>query len=290
MIFDYYEVFRNEKKSFDALRLIFENFIDGHIFSVTDITEKAGITNINVIKTLVVLFSKQGALDRIPGEWRYIVKNISIITKIFYEVEILFRYFDERKEKGISEYRMILNLPTAKHKKMFYGRVSTKLGDLYGAILDLIREAKKEVIILNPFFDDLGIAMISNVLANRIEQHVSVKIITRYFGIGNETNRTVIEKLRSFLKNNQRTNDENLFKVFNYLYKDGNDVLHNFHAKAIIIDEGYKAYIGSANLTGRSLEELFEIGIINQDQNSILLWEIVSKYLYEEGYLQEITV
>ena len=116
----------------------------------------------------------------------------------------------------------------------------------------MLVEAKSEILIINPFFDYKTNDDLAKIFNTYVSQKINVKIISRKeFGQGSSAQN---KKLRHFLTQ-LKTNAE--LRVL------GEDQRENFrlHAKALIVDNNL-AYIGSANLSGMSLDSNIETGVI----------------------------
>ncbi len=123
-------------------------------------------------------------------------------------------------------------------------------------------------------------------LENKIRQGVTIKIITRFLEREGK-NKRILKDLINYAKKLGVMNE--VFSIYQYQYKGEYFNSSTFHAKSIVIDNGKKAYVGSANLTGWGLDEQLELGVLIEDKNARTIYEIL-KYLEEVNILDKIVV
>ena len=133
----------------------------------------------------------------------------------------------------------------------------TSFEQLYPELCSLISNAKESILILNPFFDSVGVERISPYLKAAIGKGIDVKIITGRHSNADEEG--PLHDLISQIKNSKNQKIE----VRNFYGTQGS-VTYSIHAKLMIFDQK-RAYLGSANLTQRSLSANIEMGVIISD-------------------------
>jgi phosphatidylserine/phosphatidylglycerophosphate/cardiolipin synthase-like enzyme len=120
----------------------------------------------------------------------------------------------------------------------------------------LSRQAKHSIVILTPFLDSYGAALVMKLFKN----------------VANTVNKTLILR---FLKKDQNFNlypkgfddirDELLdmgVAVHDYaIYREGSHLLETFHAKVVLVDDSM-AYVGSSNMSQSSLDNSMELGVL----------------------------
>lgn len=124
------------------------------------------------------------------------------------------------------------------------------LKSLHAELCRLIIGAEEEISIINPFFDVEGRRKIIPYLQGAIHRHVTTRIISRPSEPGERTSQADIF-IRPLVDRKANGVDVRFFR-------GGNSTVH---AKLLIADTKL-AYVGSANLTGRSLAYNLELGVI----------------------------
>lgn len=286
MIFDLYTAIDEDEDVIKYLDSFFNTHTNGDIVS----------DNINFYDpkskirywTAILVLEKNKVIIRRNTSRNYIIEDIEQCRLIIHEIESILRYFKDARKNGENQYKLALNLPLAELNGEMYGQIKNTCPDIYESITDILKSAKKEIIILNPFFDDEGIDMIGNILAEKARNKIGTVIITRYEGGNNEKNRRLVKKLKNYYSEFPWTLD--FLKVYDYKYIDSSENELSFHAKIVMSDNGEKAYLGSANITGRSLELLFEAGVILSDKNSRLLYNVIMNYMKNESFLMQVDI
>ncbi len=130
------------------------------------------------------------------------------------------------------------------------------LKSLHAELCRLIIGADLDISIINPFFDREGREKIIPYLEGALDREVVVRIISRG-RVGNQT-RTFVRPLLSHIKG----------KIEVKMLPKGRETA--VHAKLLIADSK-SAYVGSANLTGRSLASNLELGVILRGTSALVL-------------------
>ncbi len=125
------------------------------------------------------------------------------------------------------------------------------LKSLYAELCKLIINATSDVSIINPYFDADGRTKILPYLKAAVNRGVGIRVISR--GAKSLSGRNQAASfLRPLLK--ERTHDVEL-RSFQVAQRAP------VHAK-VLISDSISAYVGSANLTGRSLANNLEVGVV----------------------------
>ena len=141
--------------------------------------------------------------------------------------------------------------------------------DLRAALLDLIASADRRIVLASPFWDLQTANELAEALAKRLEAGVSVDLLGRFVPKDREIERLLLRRLRKYHK----------CQIFAW-HKKGNDrALTTFHFKAAVIDDGLRAYLGTANLTFAGLRTVMELGWIVQGDPAKRLLEILNVIL-----------
>jgi phosphatidylserine/phosphatidylglycerophosphate/cardiolipin synthase-like enzyme len=129
---------------------------------------------------------------------------------------------------------------------------------LYPDLCRLAMASKREICIVNPFFDHRGQRKLLPYLVSAAKRGVRIRIVSRTQSLD------VSDQLQSFISPLLRVGANVETKTFGV----GSD--YGLHAKFIIID-GERAYLGSANLTGRSLSKNVETGVLMKGKGAWIL-------------------
>ena len=143
---------------------------------------------------------------------------------------------------------------------------------LYPQLIMLLSGATHSIDIINPYYTERGSQKISNALVQASLKGIKVRIVSRPSskkdGIIYPTKDYV--RLVNFLK--ERGVPGNIeARIFCSNKVEKREF--NVHAKAICVD-GSKCYIGSANLTGPSLESNLEIGVLLKSDQAISVYRL----------------
>lgn len=144
---------------------------------------------------------------------------------------------------------------------------------LYPELCSFISESKESIFIVNPFFDFGGVNNIAPYIDAALDRGVKIKMITSkpLTAINLKDTDDPFSYMVSSLKSKKSKNLE--VKSF---YGSQGTLTYSTHAKFMIFDKK-SAYVGSANLTRRSLSANVELGIIIFDLKVQTLIEIFGK-------------
>lgn len=139
--------------------------------------------------------------------------------------------------------------------------------DLRAALFDLIASAHVRIVIASPFWDRTTSREIAELLRKRLSSGVRVDILGRLDKGSENEYLTFAKSFVSFPEihfyNWYKANEEDFFKV------------QTFHFKTIIIDNGARAYLGSANMTLGGLRSRMELGTILKGSTATTLAHIL---------------
>jgi phosphatidylserine/phosphatidylglycerophosphate/cardiolipin synthase-like enzyme len=138
--------------------------------------------------------------------------------------------------------------------------VSSEFEDIYPALIRLAAEAKHELWIINPFFDDYGATCLLPSMIGAAKNDVKVRILGRQIiGYQAEGFNKALKCIASrFIEEGLASSIE--IRDFFRQDEEGH-LVYGLHTKMMLSDSSM-AYIGSANLTRHSLRNNFEIGVI----------------------------
>jgi hypothetical protein len=138
--------------------------------------------------------------------------------------------------------------------------------DMRASIVDIIASSKSWVALVSPFWDEETAKEIAEVLSRRLETGVRVDILGRF-----EKDDPALPILR------ERIGDHKLCQFFAWAQKDSKDAFgkQTFHFKAVVCDDGARAYLGTANLNRAGLRSRMELGVILGGKTAKQLAQIV---------------
>jgi phosphatidylserine/phosphatidylglycerophosphate/cardiolipin synthase-like enzyme len=151
---------------------------------------------------------------------------------------------------------------------------------LHGNLLELIRSAEDSLVLMSPFLSEDAYDRLRPALITAADNGADITLITRYLTYGDEGyNR---EFVGAVLDNDRLAN-----QVTVYEYID-DSTWTTFHAKVVIAD-GVRAYLGTANLTHKGLGSNLELGVMFRDETAPRFAELVEALRMSE-YLHEISL
>lgn len=142
----------------------------------------------------------------------------------------------------------------------------------------LITEAKEEIVVLNPFFEQVGFDRLKSALLAAAEHGVAITIITQQLKDLTSVNHRVLRVL------SRKATDAGLsdrFRFYEYQQVDAGRATMAAHAKFLLADRE-KAYLGSANLTEYGMARQIEVGVILQGLSVHFLYQIFKAILAEK--------
>lgn len=124
--------------------------------------------------------------------------------------------------------------------------------DLRAGIVNVIAAASYRLILASPFWDISTASDIGSLARRRVDAGVRLDILGR-FDAGDEA-KSHLDRIFAGCKG---------VRVFRwYEPTPSGDAVTTFHFKAVVADEGTRAYVGTANLTRSSLRSTMELGFI----------------------------
>lgn len=149
---------------------------------------------------------------------------------------------------------------------------------LHGNLLDLIRSADDDLMLMSPFLSQRAYERLRPALHTAADNGADITLITRYLTYGDE------DYNREFARAVQ--DDDRLApRTTNYEYID-DETWTTFHAKVVIADGG-QAYLGTANLTHKGLGGNLELGVMFRDDTASRLAGLVAS-LRRSEFLHEV--
>ncbi len=147
----------------------------------------------------------------------------------------------------------------------------TATDDLRGAVVDLVAQSSRDVVLASPFWDGATLQEIGPVLARRLENGVSVRLLGRF-------DREVTPEVRTALARLAAHRECQLLTWYEPTADDPFGA-RTFHFKAAIADGGSRAYLGTANFTASGLRSRFEMGVLLEGDVAKRLARVVEAVL-----------
>ncbi|SFR97421.1 PLD-like domain-containing protein [Halomicrobium zhouii] len=150
---------------------------------------------------------------------------------------------------------------------------------IIGSLIDLLATAEDSAVVMNPFYTQVGFDLLQEALVGVPKRGASLTLMTRDVLQGTGENRNYVRQLVEQLESVGRSHHLSVYEF--------NSELHNtatFHAKAVIVDR-QQAYIGSANMTERSLRNAIEMGTIIEGKSVPPLADTVEQMLTSDLWL-----
>jgi phosphatidylserine/phosphatidylglycerophosphate/cardiolipin synthase-like enzyme len=206
--------------------------------------------------------SRQDGAPSDKREWKI---DKGAFVALIHEAKVIYDSMPEirRMLSPGSRYRIAATIPRRLPELESFYRVfeNTVLG-----MRRLIGEAKSEILVMVPFIDRTGFDAILPTLDDAIGRGVKVVFLSRKVDKGEESRIA----LSGLLSGNKRAAEFlSLFEAS----LDGDIPLS--HAKVISRDGGAEVYIGSANLTGASMEWIVEIGVFIKGNDGIPIHDLL---------------
>ncbi len=143
---------------------------------------------------------------------------------------------------------------------------------LYPQLIMLMSGATHTIDIINPYYTERGSQKISNALVQASLKGIKIRMVSR----SSPSPNGIIYPTKDFLKLVNFLKERGIPGNIEAKIFGSNDLgkgEFHVHAKAICVD-GNKCYIGSANLTGPSLESNLEIGVLLDSDQAISVYRL----------------
>lgn len=139
--------------------------------------------------------------------------------------------------------------------------------DLRATLVDLALSARDRIVLAAPFWDSATATELSDLLERRLEAGVRVDILAR----SARTTGDGYPVLEARLSRHPRV------RLYRWYERNSEDVFgtQTFHFKAVVIDDGARAYLGSANMTAGGLRSRMELGVELQGESAHRLAQVI---------------
>jgi len=213
------------------------------------------------------------------------MKGSTITNSVFYPRPRLI----EKRIKSSPTYELVLTAPEFMKKNLPESIETKKCVDT------LIRQSKKELLVINPFLDTWLVEINEEGIRNLAKKGVDFAILTRNVRKNPEALKASLRLYELFATNAPDPNKLRILEFFIPVrYSRQFRHFTGLHAKVMISDKSI-AYVGSANWTIESMSRNVEAGILTNDpkivQHLAHLFELVAgdaihlnlKNLYEKS-------
>jgi phosphatidylserine/phosphatidylglycerophosphate/cardiolipin synthase-like enzyme len=127
--------------------------------------------------------------------------------------------------------------------------------NITGRMVEMIASASDSVTVVNPFFTSEGLGLLLEAFVASTMRGISLEIITRDVLFGDGSNTRDMKRLLSEIEDGGNPSNIELVEIDTSMFPEA-----SLHAKVIVADRN-AAYVGSANLTGQSLQNAIEMGL-----------------------------
>lgn len=196
----------------------------------------------------LILITEDG-LNKITDEISF-QRDFEMVNEI---VNFDFNLFEEQKSN------LLWTIPN-KQISLIPRGISEHFHFLYSWIQELILTSNNRIVFISPYFSENGIRHLLTSL-DAINNNKKGIVIDFLVNDMEEKNNS---KAFTFLSENIKLVNNNKIRIYEPIERENDKLL--FHAKLLLVD-GEKGYLGSANYSERGLSSQFEIGIpmrINQ--------------------------
>jgi phosphatidylserine/phosphatidylglycerophosphate/cardiolipin synthase-like enzyme len=151
--------------------------------------------------------------------------------------------------------------------------------DLRATLFDCIASAQKRILLASPFWDRTTTADITEIFVKRLSSGVLIDVLGRGEQKIDDDFLSLVKCFASY----QGIRFYSWFKPFD----EDPSKIQTFHFKAAVIDNGERAYLGSANMTSGGLRSRMELGVVLRGDASVTLARILESVLSISTCLSE---
>ncbi|HSH78865.1 MAG TPA: phospholipase D-like domain-containing protein, partial [Herpetosiphonaceae bacterium] len=125
--------------------------------------------------------------------------------------------------------------------------------DLRATLVDLVLSARDRIVLAAPFWDRVTVDELAELLDRRLAAGVRLDILTRSAPAIGDGDTALVERLGPHAS----------LRLYRWYERNSADLFgtQTFHIKAAVIDDGERAYLGSANMTAGGLRSRMELGV-----------------------------
>jgi len=215
-------------------------------------TEEAGASE------LLTTLCEMGLLVGTPPRWKpcqTLAEQMPLLGAVFGAIEV----YRSRVQKDATEVNLVTTKPqraVALDRELEQaGWQAVRTEDTDESIQALFAGAARSIVVMTPFLDRSGAAILRSLL-QRTRNEVEISLVLRYLDRPDRADYPEgYPVLADWLT-------ERGVHVFNYSLQHASDKpVETFHAKLVLVD-GERAYVGSANMTRSSFENAVELGVV----------------------------
>lgn len=195
----------------------------------------------------------------VDGEIQYKIRAEDVIKPLVGARRMLELSREMADRRDPEEFELLCTLPQEDPQFEDLHPVDFGLEQITSRLLELCGHASRRIVLLSPFIESEGIEWLIPGLRSAIQRGVSVDFISKDLEVGSANSHAV----DSLITADQEQTPGSL-RIFDY-YEPSDEreayPLYTLHAKLLLVD-GERAYIGSANFTENAFTRYLEVGTI----------------------------
>lgn len=169
---------------------------------------------------------------------------------------------------------------TWSHRSSLSTPLKDQFSDLDYFLTELIASAKSRLVMMAPYLSPTGMSRLQGAIALAAQRGAWIRLVTTDINDANSWNRRAIATLIE--------GSEGAFIRRRIRILGGSDEFPAFvHAKVIVAD-GARAYLGSANLSSGGLDRNFELGVSLMPDQAASLERLID-FFEAQGFLLDMT-
>lgn len=224
-----------------------------------------------VCDSVLLQLRRIGAVDRLQGETAEYSVDTDRVRECFsmsrQAARVIEHYQNRRPEQ--TDVTPLVTLPADPS----FGETTADDFDmewLMPSLGRLIKQAEDSIVLLTPFFEEEGFQQLHQPLQNALSNGIEVNVITRYLQDPDSHNRSVMEAFVNQCRDRHVSLQSLSLIDYTVWDKDtdieqrsqeGANPAFTLHAKLLLVD-GKRAYLGSANVTDYGFDRYLETGAI----------------------------
>ncbi|MFL0196109.1 phospholipase D-like domain-containing protein [Clostridium sp. WILCCON 0269] len=231
----------------------------------------------NIIDTLFRLLTECDLIE--SRKQKYLIRDELELQRVFEVLKVMSSINRDR----ICSYEQKL-LWTKPRKLDIPFSIAKEFRYLNNYILDLICSTKTRIILCFPYYSSKGVEQLMASFKSLLKEKSNVRIDIIVDNVQTKINKNA---MNTFVKNLKCTSKNNNIRIFEASSSYENSQLF-FHAKILLAD-GERGYMGSANFSKRGFTDQLEVGLELSKQNARIL-EVLIDYLIRQGFFNIIKI
>lgn len=195
----------------------------------------------------------------VDGEIRYEIRAEDVIEPLVGARRMLALSREMVDRRDPEEFELVCTLPEEDPQFEDLHPLDFGLEQITSRLLELCGQASRRIVLISPFIESEGIEWLIPGLRSAIQRGVSIDFISKDLEVDSPNSHA----LDSLITVDQGQTPGSL-RIFDY-YEPSREVeaypLYTLHGKLLLVD-GERAYIGSANFTENAFTRYLEVGTI----------------------------